>query len=78
KTPQKTPQKILTGLERKILDEIAKNSYVSMREIAILLDISADTVKEYMKRLKEKKIIERVGPDKGGCWKTIHGKTQDA
>jgi len=68
KTPQKTPQKILTGLETKILNEIIKNPRISRREIANILKISPDTVKEYLEKLKKKKVIKRIGPDRGGCW----------
>jgi len=68
KTPQKTPQIILTGLETKILNEIINNPHTSRREIAEILKLSQDTVKEYLERLKKKEIIKRVGPAKGGYW----------
>jgi len=71
KTPQKTPQKILTELERRILNEIVKNQRISRREIARKLLISEDTVKEYLEKLKKKKIIRRVGPPRGGYWEII-------
>ena len=67
-TTQKTPQRILTGLETKILNEIIKNPRISRREIANILKISPDTVKEYLEKLKKKKVIKRVGPDRGGYW----------
>ena len=70
-TPQKTPQKILTGLENKILKAIISNPRTSRREIAEILKLGQDTVKEYLERLKKKKIIKRVGPAKGGYWKLM-------
>ena len=71
KTPQKTPQKIISGLEEKILEEIKENHSISRREIAEILAISPETVKEYLQKLKNKKIIKRIGPDRGGHWKIL-------
>ena len=71
KTPQKTPQKILTELERRILDEIKKNASISRNSIARNLNLSPYTVKEYLEKLKKKKVIRRVGPDKGGYWEVL-------
>ncbi len=68
KTPQKTPQKILTGLEEKILNEIRNDSRISRKRIAKVLEINEYTVKEYLEKLVQKRVIERVGPAKGGYW----------
>ncbi len=35
------------------------------------LDISADTVKEYINKLRKKGIVRRVGPDRGGYWEVL-------
>jgi len=53
-TPQVTPQVRLTELESKILDKIKKNSRISRSQLSKELNISAYTVKEYVKRLKKK------------------------
>lgn len=74
KTPQKTPQKILTGLESRILNEIIGNPRISGREIAENLGIGLDTVKEYLERLKKKNLIRRIGPKKGGYWEVLDSK----
>jgi len=71
KTPLKTPQKILTDLERKILEEIVSNPSISRNEIAAALNISPDTVKEYLGKLKRKQIITRVGSARGGYWEVV-------
>ncbi|MFH0795891.1 MAG: winged helix-turn-helix transcriptional regulator [Candidatus Omnitrophota bacterium] len=68
KTPQKTPQIILTGLESRILREITRDPRLSREKLARVLEISTDTVKEYLSRLKKKGAIKRLGPDKGGYW----------
>ena len=70
-TPQKTPQKTLTDLETKVLKEIINNPNTSRREIAEILKLNQDTVKEYLDKLKKKKVIKRVGPDKGGYWEIL-------
>ena len=71
KTPQKTPQKIITQLEHDILNIIDNNSQTTRNEIAKKLGISSETVKEYLNKLKEKKLLKRVGADKGGYWEVI-------
>ena len=47
---------------------------ISRREIAKKLRISEDTVKEYIEKLKEKGLLRRVGPDKGGQWRLLRSK----
>lgn len=69
-TPQITPQKP-TELEQKILDLIKKNSSISRTEIAKTLSLSADTIKEYLEKLKQKSLLKRIGPDKGGHWQVV-------
>ena len=71
KTPQKTPPKTITQLEQNILNIINNNPQTTRNEIAEKLNISPETVKEYLTKLKEKKFLKRVGPDKGGYWKVI-------
>ena len=68
-SPQKTPQKMLTELEAKILEEIKREPSSSMMRIAEVLKISQYTVKEYMEKLKQKNVIERIGADRGGYWR---------
>lgn len=68
KIPTVTPQIILTKLEASILKIVQKNPVSSREEIAKVLAISPETVKEYLAKLKEKGVLKRVGPDKGGYW----------
>ena len=70
-TPLKTPLKILTGLEKKVLNAINNDTSISRTGIARALNISPDTVKEYLERLKRKGVIKRIGPVKGGYWEVI-------
>jgi len=70
-TPQVTPQAELTELEDKIFNLIQKNKNISRREISKVLGIGEDTVKEYLKKLKEKGRIMRVGETSAGYWEVI-------
>ncbi|MFZ2809020.1 MAG: winged helix-turn-helix transcriptional regulator [Desulfosalsimonadaceae bacterium] len=64
KTTQKTTQKILVVL--------AVNPSFSRREIAKSLgDISEDSVKYHLEKLKASGRIRRIGPDKGGYWEVV-------
>ncbi len=69
KTPQKTPQ--ITELERRILDEIERKPGISRNEIADALKLSPETIKEYIEKLKDKGVLRRIGPDKGGYWEVL-------
>ena len=70
-TPQATPQAELTELESKIIAEIMKNPKVSRNDLAKKIGISADTVKEYLEKLKSKKVIRRVGKTSAGYWEIL-------
>jgi len=70
-TPQVTPQVKLTELEGNIIAEIKANPKISRNVLAKKMEISADTVKEYLKKLKSKKAIKRVGKTSGGYWEIL-------
>ena len=63
KTTQKTTQKIL---------EIIKGEpQITRRELAKLIGISEDGIKYHLNNLKQKSILKRIGPDKGGYWEIV-------
>ena len=68
-TPQATPQ--ATAMEQKIINEMIRNPKISRSAIAKKLGVSPDTVKEYLSRLKQKKVIERIGITSSGYWNVI-------
>jgi len=51
-----------------ILDEILVNNRISIDQLARLLKVTRRTILRDLKSLKEKKVIKRIGPDKGGHW----------
>ena len=76
-TPQISPQispQIVTELERKILAQIKDKATISRAELSNKLALSEDTVKEYLKRLKSKGLLKRIGPDRGGHWEITENK----
>ena len=54
-----------------ILESISKDPSISTKELAGTYSLSERQVQRIMTRLKDKGIIRRVGPDKGGHWKII-------
>jgi ATP-dependent DNA helicase RecG len=53
----------------KILDLLKKNPYITQKELVNIVGLSRRGVEKNISILKAKKIIERVGPNKGGYWK---------
>ena len=60
----------VTENQQMIMTLIKKNPYVSARELAQIIGISHRKTQENIAKLKEYGFIERVGPAKGGYWKT--------
>lgn len=72
KTDGKTTQKTTRKTTQRILEILRKNPHASREEIAqILGDITADGVKYQLDKMKREKIIQRIGPAKGGYWDVI-------
>ncbi|HSV43931.1 MAG TPA: winged helix-turn-helix transcriptional regulator, partial [Candidatus Bathyarchaeia archaeon] len=67
-TPLASPLAGITELEIKIHSALAANPRMSRTELADHLGIKLDTVKEYIKRLKNKKLLKRVGTTSKGHW----------
>lgn len=61
----------LRECERNILRLIHRNKRVSIREMAREVGISTTAIDKNLTKLKNKGILRRVGPDKGGHWEVI-------
>jgi len=70
KGTEKGTEKI-TDNQQKILDSLLKNPYITSEELSMTVGIRADKVRVNLLKLKDKGIIERIGPNKGGYWKVI-------
>ncbi|MDG6219641.1 MAG: SMC-Scp complex subunit ScpB [Candidatus Thermoplasmatota archaeon] len=55
----------------KILSLIRGNPKISAKEISEIVGISSRAVEKHLAKLKEKGLLKRVGPAKGGYWKII-------
>ena len=60
---------IVTDREKTIIDLIQANPQITLAEISEKIDKSLRTVKNAMKTLQEKGIVERIGGKKNGSWK---------
>ncbi len=75
-TPQKGsqkkfPEKVPRKSSQKIIDIIKENSNVTIAELSLKIGISDRAVKKQIASLKNKCILKRIGPDKGGHWEII-------
>ena len=61
----------LTQTQKEILNLIKESPHITQTEIASKLKIARETVNRNMKKLQEKKIIQRIGADKNGSWKIL-------
>jgi len=53
----------------KILELILYNKYISASAMADSIGISERAAEKQLAKLKGKRVIDRIGPDKGGYWK---------
>ncbi|MCI5219377.1 MAG: winged helix-turn-helix transcriptional regulator [Candidatus Electrothrix sp. LOE2] len=58
----------LTELELKILGLLKENPGATSRELADMLSMRPDTIKEYFGRLKAKGVLRREGSARSGYW----------
>ncbi len=63
----------LTENQYKIISSIMKDEKVSIVEIAKQIDMAEKNVENNLRKLKEKGLLKRIGPDKGGYW-NVTGK----
>jgi ATP-dependent DNA helicase RecG len=47
---------------------ITSNCRITTREIAQKAKISSSTVEKNIKKLKQARLLKRLGPDRGGYW----------
>ena len=62
-TTQKTTQ--------KIVEQMRSNPTISIEELAELCGLTRDGINYNIRNLKNKGIIKRIGPDKGGHWEVV-------
>ena len=71
KSNQKSNQKSDQKNSQKIVALIQSNPNVTIASMAESLDLSQSGVKKILTKLRKDKIVDRIGPDKGGQWVVI-------
>lgn len=61
----------LNTSEAKILNIMKKNPNVTIAELADIIGINDRNIRKNIDKLKNKKLIRRMGPDKGGYWEIL-------
>ena len=67
-------EKLVEGLaenQKEILILIAHNPRVSKKAMAQSLGISTTAIDKNLTTLKQKGLLKRIGPDKGGYWEVV-------
>ena len=59
----------VTDQEKKILELIDENPRYTMLQLSEKIGVSRKTIGNYLKELRDKKIIERIGTQRNGYWK---------
>ena len=54
-----------------ILNAMQQDPKVSAAKIAIQLGVSSRSIEKHIRTMREKGIIRRIGPDKGGHWEIL-------
>jgi ATP-dependent DNA helicase RecG len=70
--PERLPEKLPENA-RKMIEIKRGNPYVTIEELSNMLGISKTSIKKNVNKLKERGIVERIGPDKDGYWKISEG-----
>ncbi len=77
-TPEGVPGRVtikvterVTEKQVMILKEIRKNRFITTKHLSGVVGISERKIKENIKKLKDKKMVKRVGPNRGGYWEII-------
>jgi ATP-dependent DNA helicase RecG len=66
--PTDKPTDNLSSNQIKIIKYLSEKPNLSSKELADLLQIRADSVRENLSKLKNKGLIKRIGPARGGYW----------
>ena len=63
--------KLLSDSEKRILEEISKNPKINAEKLSEFIGINLRNTKKNIAKLKEKKLLKRAGPAKGGHWEVV-------
>jgi ATP-dependent DNA helicase RecG len=57
--------------QRLILEKIRNNPNISLSQLSKIVGISQTAIENNVTKLKEKGLIKRIGPAKGGHWEVV-------
>ena len=77
KWSEKWSEKDISERQKQILLLIMENPVISRKHISEIVGINQSAVQKHLTTLKEKGIIKRVGPAKGGHWEVIGDENDD-
>ena len=60
--------------EKNIIQLISRNSRITQKQLSKEIGITPQNIRIYISKLKQKGILRRIGPDKGGHWEVISEK----
>jgi len=69
--PENVTENVPENRLRAIFDLIKNNKKITVFMMAKKLSVNEKTIKRDIIKLKQKSILKRVGPDKGGYWDII-------
>ena len=61
----------LTVNQAKILYKIMQDNTITQQKLSELVGITTKNIRNNIKKLKEKDLLQRIGPDKGGYWQVF-------
>ena len=70
-TVEKSSEKGSEKSSEKILKLIKENPETSAESLAKIIKISQRAVEKHLSKLKQRGILKRIGPAKGGYWEVI-------
>ena len=58
--------------DKKILDHLKDYPTATLEELQGLTGLSSGGIRKAIRRLKDAKLLRRIGPDKGGHWEVLN------
>jgi len=71
KLPKELHEK-LSDLQKKIISSMLEDPKVTYEQLITITGKSREAIRKNINKLKEKKLIQRIGPDKGGYWQVMN------
>lgn len=67
---------ILSENQKEILNAIKRDRKITQKKLSAIVGINEKNIRNNINFLKNKGMVRRIGPDKGGHWEILSGSTQ--